>query len=701
MRFIALLIILIVIFMGFNIYSFSLPELSRIANEKNFFDITGKRIFFTGFEDGKGEIWSPPYQLISNFEVVNEDGKRLIPLKYKITPAYSEITFDDYILTYCPDINRPLFIIKILKKHGNGQIKFKLVSSLRANWPVEVESLGGIETKVYENNKYKILSFERPGKQKTLISTNIENNILVKGNGYAEITLKMIEAQEAYLVIAGVNANEAEGILLQGLSNPVSIINNSINYNLKNLQTFPDFKILGQTPDSKKLEEAIKWAMIAADKTFIETPDVGAGYVAGLNVSEKIAGSGTIPANNGRPGFAWYFGRDFLWMSMPLAYINQWEKIKSNFLLLRKYQRNDGKIMHELTTSVEVMGRDNWEKERYFYASADSTPLYIIALRRYFDASGDIGFIEEMYPSISKAFDYMIKTDYDGDGLIDNFEGHGWVEGGPLAEGQIAKGHTTFYLAYLYVKALQDMEYLSYQLKDQTRQNIALSLIDKAKESLELYWNEKGFYNHRKYPDGTYGLNLTIMPSVGFIFKVTDANRALINLNKINGPDIVTPWGARIISEYDSLYDPTLYHAGNVWPLFSGWLSLADYKYSLSEEGYYLLMTILKNTYDNALGYIGDVFRGDIYENVGCPHQGWSETMGLWPFLEGILGLRFDAINKKLFTKPAFPKNVDKIIINNLHLGAQKLNFTITKSENIYKVKQRNTFKQIEIVLEN
>ena len=112
-------------------------------------------------------------------------------------------------------------------------------------------------------------------------------------------------------------------------------------------------------------------------------------------------------------------------------------------------------------------------------------------------------------------------------------------------------------------------------------------------------------------------------------------------------------------------------------------------------------MTILKNTYDNALGYIGEVFKGDNYENAGCPHQGWSETMGLWPFLDGILGLHFDAINKKLFTKPAFPENVDKIIINNLHSGAQRINFTITKSENIYKVKQRNPFKQIEIVLEN
>ena len=700
MRFILLRLILIVSFFTFNVYSSNLPELIRVANENNYFDIAGKRVFFTGYEDGRGEIWSPPFQLLSNIEVTNTDDKRFIPLEYKITPAFSEITFDDYVLTYCPDYNRPLFIIKISKRHGDNPIKFKVMTNIRANWPVNLDALEQIKTTIVENNQFKALSFERSGKQKVLIASNVESDIVIKENGYGTITFNNLDNNDAYLVIAGVTPSEAEKLLKIGLSNPANIINNAIKKNLENLKTFPTFNIYGNSPDSIKLEESIKWAMIGADKTFIETPDVGSGYVAGFNVSEKIAGSGTIPANNGRPGFTWYFGRDFLWMSLPLSMLNQWEKMKKNFLLLRKYQRDDGKIMHELTTAVEIMGRENWENERYFYAAADSTPLYIIALRKYFDASGDIGFIEDIYPSVSKAFDYMIKTDYDGDGLIDNYEGHGWVEGGPLAENQIAKGHTTFYLASLYVKALEDMEYLAFMLKDEYRQDMALSLIDKAREALEAYWNEEGFYNHRKYPDGTYGENLTIMPAVGFIFNVTDPNRALINLNNINGLDIVTPWGARIISEYDPLYDPTIYHAGNVWPLFSGWLSLADYSYGLKDDGYYLLMTILKNTYDNALGYIGEVFRGDRYENVGCPHQGWSETMGLWPFLEGMLGLRFDALNKKLYTKPAFPDGIDKILINNLQIGEYKVNFTITKNGNIYRIRKISPFNDIEIIVE-
>ena len=175
-------------------------------------------------------------------------------------------------------------------------------------------------------------------------------------------------------------------------------------------------------------------------------------------------------------------------MSMPLAYLNQWDKLRQGFELLRKYQRDDGKIMHELTSAVEVLGRSNWEKQKYFYAAADSTSLYIIALRRCLDASGDLAFIKEMYPSITKAFTHMISTDYDGDGLMDNDDGTGWVEAGPLAEGQIAKGHTTFYLGAVYTKALQDMAYLAGVLKDQVQQEQASVLMDRLAEP----WSSTG-----------------------------------------------------------------------------------------------------------------------------------------------------------------------------------------------------------------
>lgn len=695
------LLVLLVLFISTNVFSFKLPELTRPANEKNFFDVVGRRVFFAGYENGSGEIWSPPYQLIANFSLFDKSGKKLIPLKFKATPAFSEIVFHNFTLQYFAHKNKPLFFVKIVKTTNENILKFKVASILRANWPVDSSQMAPVEIKSEELYNNRFISFTRQMENEVIVGSNVPSKVNLIDKVSGEIILDFKDNDTGYLAVSGVKYGEGKELFLEALKNCDQYFKDSIAYSENILKTFPSIKINNNSKETEKLEESLKWAMVGAAKTFIETPDVGSGYVAGFNVSQKISETGSIAANNGRPGFSWYFGRDFLWMSMALSMINQWDKVKNNFELLRKYQRADGKIMHELTTSVEVMGKQNWADERYYFAAADSTPLYIIALRRYLDVSGDLAFIEDFWPSISKAFDYLIKTDYDGDGLIDNFEGHGWVEGGPLAEGQIAKGHTTFYLASVYVKALEDMQYLSHIMKDNERADISVSLIDKAKETLELYWNGNGYYNHRKYPDGSYGSEVTIAPAVAFIFGVADDKRAKENLINMNGPDIITPWGARFISENESVYDPTLYHAGNVWPLFSGWLSLAYFKYNFANEGYYLLTTILKNTYDNALGYIDEVFRGDRYESVGCPHQGWSETMGLWPFFEGIVGLKFDALNRTIFLKPAFPDSINDINIYNLRVGDSKVDLFIMKNNGSYSVENKSYLKQIKIVVVN
>ena len=86
--------ILLILLAG-NAHTGHFPELSRTASPSHYFDQSGKRVIFAGHEDGSGELWSPPYQLLSSLEVVDQDGKRAIPPQYRITPACSEMTFDE------------------------------------------------------------------------------------------------------------------------------------------------------------------------------------------------------------------------------------------------------------------------------------------------------------------------------------------------------------------------------------------------------------------------------------------------------------------------------------------------------------------------------------------------------------------------------------------------------------------------------
>src|SRR5207253_345322 len=92
--------------------------------------------------------------------------------------------------------------------------------------------------------------------------------------------------------------------------------------------------------------------------------------------------------------------------------------------------RTDGKIEHEISQSATLVP---WfTNYPYAYASADATPLYLIAMREYAVASGDVGFVKEKWDSIWRAYQFLRST-WDADGLPQNQNvGHGWIEGGPL-----------------------------------------------------------------------------------------------------------------------------------------------------------------------------------------------------------------------------------------------------------------------------
>ena len=424
-----------------NVYSADLPTLSHSAHQENFFDVSGRRLFLVGNEDGNVEIWSPPFQMLSEFKPLTKDGKNLIPLSYTTNVASGKIDFNisshNCSISYFALSESPAMIVRITTDSTKDiDIYFKCTSMIRPNWPLDPEELDPVNIYTDNINKSRTLVFERKNKERVLVGgLQIQNADITSTNG-AVVKVKVDNSKPAYLIIAGIDYENADTLYKNLLAKPEFHIK-EIERNCKDLiKSFPSISISGSSKTNKMLEETLLWAMVSADKTYMKTPGVGEGYVAGFNTSKKFAGSGLLATNNGRPGFAWYFGRDFLWMSMVLSMLNQWDKVKNNFKLLSKYQNDNGKIMHELTTSVSLMGKEKWAETPYYFAAADSNPLYIIALRRYLDASGDAAFIKKMWPSILKAFSWMISADYDGDGLVDNYAGHGWVEGGPLAENQ-------------------------------------------------------------------------------------------------------------------------------------------------------------------------------------------------------------------------------------------------------------------------
>lgn len=663
------------------------PPLSHGAMAERFFDIAGRRVFFAGREDGSGEVWSPPFQMLAEFVPLYSNVANVIPLTYRLSQHASSIELatpsGDIRLSYAALPYDPALLVKIEAEGGVEEFRFRVSSRIRPNWPLSAAEMSPVTKRSLRVGGYAAVAFERQGEQRVLVGGIGMTDVDMGEEGPAYIHVRIEPGNPGYLVVAGIDESEAEGLFLEILNNPEASIEQARMEAIRTFYSFPRIELFPKTSVNTYIEQALAWAMVATDRLYIDTPGVGKGYVAGMSVSGSTTGADFIPFDNGRPGFAWYFGRDYFWMSLALSLTNQWDKQKESFRLIERYQDDSGKIMHELPTSVSLLGLDNWKNDfPYYLAAADSTPLYIVALKDYVDASGDIEFLNELWPSVEKAFRWLITTDYDGDGLIDNAEGHGWVEGGPLAYNQTAKGHTTFYLAGVYLKCLSDMIDMARLLDKPEIEQMAQRLIPDARSALEAYWNPIGYYNDRKLAIGGYGIEKTIAPSVPVLFGLCTQERAISNLKVMNDPTMLTPWGARYIASDEPAYDPTLYHAGNVWPLFTGWLTLANYRMGLAYEGFAAFMTNVQHTYTNALGFVGEAYRGDRFVEVGTPHQGWSETAVTQGFLQGLLGLKLNAISREATLSPLLPESIDEVHLSRLRVGQGELNIQITRQNN-------------------
>src|SRR5207248_10568982 len=115
------------------------------------------------------------------------------------------------------------------------------------------------------------------------------------------------------------------------------------------------------------------------------------------------------------------------------------------------------------------------------WASADATPLYVIAHADYWRASGDREFLDQAWPSVVSAYRFSAATDTDGNGLIENTNvGHGWVEGGALYP-----PHEEMYLQGLWVAASHAMSELAGVMQDGELAATARTNADRAEKAID------------------------------------------------------------------------------------------------------------------------------------------------------------------------------------------------------------------------
>jgi glycogen debranching enzyme len=652
----------------------------------NSWDLAGERMVIMGIEQsGIEEIWTHPFMALRDYEAGIKTGDGILWFS-TLTPQIT-VSPSFFTRTYlwkggamheivCVSPGDPNGVVHYeYKGTGPATLVIRFKTNLRFMWPYSERSTGTL-CHGWDDNYSAFTAMDRSGDMVLMAGANKipSDHSAVPDTGEMKVTATLSYPMNSLdfldFVITGTSEGAAAALnhFDRGIRDPEGICRSAIDHT----RSVFDRSLVITSPNDT-FNQGYLWSLTGADRFFVNTPGMGSSLVAGYSTTRR--GWDGEHKVNGRPGYAWYFGRDGQWSGLALLDYGDFEKAKQVLAFYEKYQDLSGKIFHEATTSGVI-----------HYDASDATPLYIVLAGRYFRYSNDTAYLRSSWPNIRKAIGFCLSTDTDKDHLIENTNvGHGWVEGGELYG-----SHATLYLNACWAAALEEAYWMAGFLKDPDQQ----SFMAERNEIMNIinrdFWRGSpalggpgmnlGYYSYGKNRDGSFRTGITVLPAVPIYFGLTESMKAKTMLDHYGGNTFTTNWGVRIIGDDSPLFKPAGYHYGSVWPLFTGWTALAEYKSGSYTAGFSHIMNNL-NVYRNwSLGYVEEVLNGAEYKPSGvCPHQCWSETMVLQPAIEGMLGLNVKANENRLTLSPHLPANWDSLKVTNIRIGEQRLNYTFKR----------------------
>jgi len=240
--------------------------------------------------------------------------------------------------------------------------------------------------------------------------------------------------------------------------------------------------------------------------------------------------------------------------------------------------------------------------------------------------------------------------------------------------------HQEIYLALLDQQASQAYAQIAHLLGNESDSSAAGARARgiAAKIESEYYDAQKGCYAFATNPAGTpnspVDRTTTVYPALAWWSNSSRGKSPLAHgdecLRQFATHTLNTDWGLRDVSHEEKIYDGMSYHQGSVWPLFTGWAALAEYRGNQPLAGYQMLMENANLTWAQDLGADTELLSGDFYVPFGrsTTHQLWSSAMVITPTLRGLFGIDIDAQTKTITVNPHLPASWDHAEIRNLSL---------------------------------
>jgi len=664
-------------------------ELSRTIRTWEFLPVVGTRAALFGNETGRLEAWVYPLKIFREFHLTFHVAGRALPAEslartLTVRPESATILYagDSFRVreTLFVPVREPGAVILLdIETEQPLEIEAAFAPDFQLEWPA---AIGG----AFVNWDAKQTAFvfgEETRKFAALVGspTAADAHLAYQTNysSFDENSLRLGVTQKGketkvLLVVASVEGRaEAEKTYQHLNTSYLDLLQESAKF----YRSYLGKTVSLDLPDNS-LQQSYDWARISTIQGLVSNPYLGTGLVAGYRTS----------GTSQRPGFAWFFGRDSLWTSFALNAEGDYSTSRTAIDFISKYQREDGKIPHEISQSASLV---TWFKDYpYPYVSADATPLFIIAMNDYVVQSGDLAFARDKWDNVWRAYQFLRST-YDPQGFAQNAGvGHGWVEGGPLLPVK-----NEFYQAGLGVEALSALSNLARLIGKEDVSKTLAAEFDRQKPALDqAFWSpEKRIYAFALKQDNQRADEASVLATVPMWFGLPEATHANEMITQLADADHETDWGMRIISSHSKFYDGSGYHFGAVWPLFTGWASVGEYRYHRALPAYSNLRANALLAGDGSLGHFTEVLSGDYYTSfaTSSPHQIWSAAMVISPILRGLFGLQTDAQTQQITLAPHVPADWTSFAIHNVHIGSVNADFEYRKAPGSIVLETRRT----------
>ncbi len=645
------------------------------------FTVAGARGVLPGQQEGTLEAWVLPVKLLSHLAIhANVEGYA-VPIDLNANAAEIEVFPDHTVITYSHiafTVRQIMFALDDAEDGTGAVILFQFDSTrsmdltfsftpeMRPMWPQRSQGTPSAGWVHHVDSGFYVLHTDFPNLAGAVAMPRAEPGIMApyqEKPQFHPLELKLhydpkrdTNRYFPLLMAVGTTPETATDTVLQGkierlnAALPQIYAKHAARY-----KQMEDSLTVIHTPDAG-LNNDFAWAEISIEQLKAKAQPSGeVGLVAGYYSSGDSA----------RPGFGWFFGRDTLYSLYAVNSFGDFGLSRTALEFLMQRQRDDGKIMHEYPQTAAYF---DWKAFPYTYAAADSTPLFLTAMLDYVRSSGDVEFLRQHREVVEKAWHFETTHDTDGDGIYDNSQGTGWVESWPTG-----MPHQEIYLASLDQQASTAMSKLATLLGDKATSDAAAArAADLAtKIESEYYDSTKQEYAFSRNMDGTLDRTPTIYPAIAWWDGGAGLAHPQASFQRWASHDFSTDWGLRDVAESSALYDPISYHQGSVWPLFTGWASLAEYRAGHALSGYAHLMQNADQTTTQDLGAVTELLSGAFFQPFGrsTTHQLWSSAMVVTPAMRGLFGIDVDALSHTISIEPHLPADWDTASVERLHVG--------------------------------